>query len=205
SRSPRAARSRSARRPRPRSTPGSFQAARLPPPRCRTRATSPSALRAATPPRVVTVTPATPDFHISVGPSGSLVNPGQSASFTVTVTPVSGFTGPVTLSVASEAPFPSGVTSGGFSPSTISGSGSSTLRMNTTTSAVPYALSLTITGTSGTLTHTTSTTLMVTLAPPTSLSATPATGQVSLSWSAPVGASGYQIKRSTVSGGPYAT
>jgi len=157
------------------------------------------------PTRVVTVTPATPDFHISVGPSGSLVNPGQSASFTVTVTPVSGFTGPVTLSVASEAPFPSGVTSGGFSPSTISGSGSSTLRMNTTTSAVPYALSLTITGTSGTLTHTTSTTLMVTLAPPTSLSATPATGQVSLSWSAPVGASGYQIKRSTVSGGPYAT
>ena len=37
--------------------------------------------------------------------------------------------------------------------------------MNTTTSAVPYALSLTVTGTSGTLTHTASTTLMVTLAP----------------------------------------
>jgi len=77
--------------------------------------------------------------------------------------------------------------------------------MNTTTSAAPYALSLTITGTSGSLSHTTSTTLMVALAPPTSLSATPASGQVSLSWTAPVGASGYQIKRSTVSGGPYAT
>jgi fibronectin type 3 domain-containing protein len=156
------------------------------------------------PTRVVTVTPATPDFHISVSPSGRSVNPGQSTTFTVSVTPVSGFTGPVSLSVASEAPFPSGVTSGGFSPSTITGSGSSTLTMNTTASAVPYALSLTVTGTSGTLTHTGSTTLMVTLAPPTSLSATPGSGQVSLSWVASVGASGYQVKRSTVSGGPYA-
>ena len=157
------------------------------------------------PTRIVTVTPATPDFHISVGPPGRSVNPGQSTTFTVTVTPVSGFTGPVSLAVASEAPFPSGVTSGGFSPSTISGSGTSTLTMNTTTSASPYALSLTITGTSGTLNHTTSTTLMVTLAPPTSLSATPANGQVSLSWAASVGASGYQVKRSTANGGPYVT
>jgi fibronectin type 3 domain-containing protein len=77
--------------------------------------------------------------------------------------------------------------------------------MNTTTSASPYALSLTITGTSGTLNHTTSTTLMVTLGPPTSLSTTPSSGQVSLSWAASVGASGYQVKRSTVSGGPYVT
>ncbi|HZJ54372.1 MAG TPA: fibronectin type III domain-containing protein [Myxococcaceae bacterium] len=157
------------------------------------------------PTRIVTVTPATPDFHISVSPSGTLVNPGQSTTFTVTVTPVSGFTGAVSLAVGSEAAFPSGVTSGGFSPSTISGSGTSTLTMNTTTSAVPYALSLTVTGTSGTLNHTASTTLMVTLAPPTSLSATPGSGQVSLSWAAPVGASGYQVKRSTVNGGPYAT
>ena len=155
------------------------------------------------PTRTVTVTPSTPDFHISVSPSGRLVNPGQSTTFTVSVTPVSGFTGPVTLDVSSESAFPSGVTSGGFSPSTITGSGSSTLTMNTTGSAVPYALSLTVTGTSGTLTHTTSTTLMVTLAAPATLSATPGSGQVSLSWATSAGASGYQVKRSTVSGGPY--
>ena len=125
------------------------------------------------PTRTVTVTPSTPDFHISVSPSGRLVNPGQPTTFTVSVTPVSGFAGPVTLDVSSESAFPSGVTSGGFSPSTITGSGSSTLTMNTTGSAVPYALSLTVTGTSGTLTHTTSTTLMVTLAAPATLSATP--------------------------------
>jgi fibronectin type 3 domain-containing protein len=157
------------------------------------------------PTRIVTVTPATPDFDISVSPSGTSVNPGQPTTFTVSVTPVSGFNGSVSLAVASESPFPSGITSGGFSPSTITGSGSSTLTMNTTTSAVPYALSLTVTGTSGTLSHTTSTTLMVTLAPPTGLGATPSSGQVSLSWTASVGASGYQVKRSTVSGGPYAT
>ena len=155
------------------------------------------------PTRTVTVTPSTPDFHISVSPSGRLVNPGQPTTFTVSVTPVSGFAGPVTLDVSSESAFPSGVTSGGFSPSTITGSGSSTLTMNTTGSAVPYALSLTVTGTSGTLTHTTSTTLMVTLAAPATLSATPGTGQVSLSWATSAGASGYQVKRSTVSGGPY--
>ena len=157
------------------------------------------------PTRVVTVTPATPDFHISVTPSGRSISPGQSATFTVSVTPVSGFNGSVTLSVASEAPFPSGVSSGGFSPSTISGSGTSTLTMNTTTASTPYALSLTITGTSGSRSHTTSTTLMVTLAAPTGLSATPGNAQASLSWTASVGASGYQVKRSTVNGGPYVT
>ncbi len=119
------------------------------------------------PTRTITVTSPEPRIsHISVSPSAKVVNPGQSTTFTVTVTPLSGFTGPVSLSVASESAFPTGVTSGGFSPATITGSGSSTLTMNTTTGAVPYALSLTVTGTSGTLTHTASTTLLVTLAPP---------------------------------------
>jgi fibronectin type 3 domain-containing protein len=160
---------------------------------------------ASPPTRIITVLPSTPDFDISVVPSGTSINPGQSTNFTVSVTPISGFNGSVSLTVSSENAFPTGVTSGGFSPAAINGSGSSTLTMNTTTAAVPYALSLTITGTSGTLTHTTSTTLMVTLAPPSGLGATPANGQVSLSWTAPVGASGYQVKRSTVSGGPYVT
>ena len=69
--------------------------------------------------------------------------------------------------------------------------------MNTTTSTVPFALSLTITGTSGALTHTTSTTLLVNLAPPASLTATPGDAQVSLSWAASIGANGYHVKRST--------
>jgi len=78
--------------------------------------------------------------------------------------------------------------------------------MNTTTSTAPYALSLTVTGTSGTITHTGSTTLLVNLAAPSSLSATPnGSGQVALSWPASISATSYHLKRSLVSGGPYVT
>ena len=139
-----------------------------------------------------------------MSPPAQEVFPGASTTFTVTVSPKSGFSGSVSLTVGSEAGLPSGVT-GGFSPSSISASGTSTLTMNTTTSAVPYALSLTITGTSGSLTHTASTTLLVNLAPPASVAAVAGNGQVALSWPASVGASGYHLKRSTVSGGPYVT
>lgn len=155
------------------------------------------------PTRKITVTPPTPDFSIAVGPSARQVVPGGAAAFTVTVTPVSGFTGSVSLSVGSESGFPSGFSSAGFSPASIIGSGSSTLTMDTTTSTVPWALSLTITGTSGTLTHTSSTTLLVNMAPPASLTATPGDTQVSLSWPGSVGATSYHVKRADVSGGPY--
>jgi fibronectin type 3 domain-containing protein len=157
------------------------------------------------PTRTITVTPATADFSIVASPPAQVVSPGQSATFSVTVTPISGFTGTVSLSVGSESGFLSGVTSGGFSPASISGSGSSTLTMNTTTSTVPYALSLTITGTSGSVTHTASTTLLITLDSPASLTATPGSSQVSLSWPASIGATGYHVKRAAVDGGPYAS
>lgn len=156
------------------------------------------------PVRTITVLPASPDFDIAVSPSANAVIPGQSSTFTVTVTPLSGFNGAVTLSVGSESGFPTGITSGGFSPSSIAGSGSSTLTMNTTTSTAPYALSLTVTGTSGSITHTSSTTLLVNLAAPASLNATAgSSGQVTLSWPASTGATSYHVKRSLVSGGPY--
>jgi cellulose 1,4-beta-cellobiosidase len=77
--------------------------------------------------------------------------------------------------------------------------------MKTTSSTVPYALSLTITGTSGTLTHTASTTLLVALASPASLTATAGNAQVALAWPASVGASSYTVKRASVSDGPYVT
>ena len=155
------------------------------------------------PTRTITVTPPTADFSIAVSPAAQSVTPGQSTTFTVTVTPILGFTGTVSLGVGSESGFPTGITSGGFSPPSMVGSGSSTLTMNTTTGTLPYALSLTITGTSGTLSHTGSTTLMINLAPPASLTATPGNAQVALSWPASVGATGYHVKRATVSGGPY--
>jgi fibronectin type 3 domain-containing protein len=139
-----------------------------------------------------------------VTPSSSTVTPGQSAAFTVNTQAFSGFNGAVSLSVSSENGFPTGISSGGFSPASIAGAGSATLTMNTTTSAVPYALSLTITGISGSITHTASTTLLVNLAAPAGLTVTSvSSGQVSLSWPAVTGASSYHVKRALVSGGPY--
>jgi cellulose 1,4-beta-cellobiosidase len=155
------------------------------------------------PTRTITVVNA-PDFDIAVGPSSQSVLPGKSAAFTVTVTPKAGFSGTVSLSVSSESGFPTGITSGGFSPASISGAGGvSTLTMNTTTSAVPLALSLSIAGSTGTITHTASTTLLVALAAPASLTATPGWGQVSLAWPASAGATSYQLKSALISGGPY--
>jgi hypothetical protein len=157
------------------------------------------------PTRTVTVLPATADFAITVAPAAQEVVPGGFATYTVSVTGISGFSGPVSLSVGSESGFPTGITSGGFNPASISGAGTSTLTMNTTTSTVPWALSLTITGTSGTLSHTASSTLLVNLAPPSSPAAIAGDKQVSLSWGASVEASSYHVKRATVSGGPYET
>ncbi len=155
------------------------------------------------PTRTITVLPPTPDFDLAVIPPAATVFPGGSAQFTVSVAPVQGFTGSVNLAVDSESGFPTGVSSGGFNPPSIAGSGTSTLTMNTTTDAIPYAISLTITGTSVALNHTSSTTLLVNLASPTGLTATPSSGQVALTWMPSVGASGYQVHRALVSGGPY--
>jgi hypothetical protein len=116
------------------------------------------------PTRTIEVLPTSPDFDITISPAAQEVITGESTSYTVTVTPLSGFTGTVNLSVGSENGFPTGITSGGFNPPSITAGGSSTLTMQTSTSTVPYALSLTITGTSGTITHTASTTLLVNLA-----------------------------------------
>jgi uncharacterized protein YjdB len=157
------------------------------------------------PTRTITVTPPTPDFSIAVSPSAGEVVPGQSTTFTVTVTPISGFTGTVSLSVQSYPSYPTGITSGGFNPTSISGTGSATLTMNTTAGASPYALSLTVTGTSGSISHTADTTLLVNIPPPLGLTATAGNAQVSLSWPASLGASSYTVQRALVSGGPYVT
>src|SRR5437762_471487 len=157
------------------------------------------------PTRTITVLPTSPDFSITVGPAAQEVVPGGLTTYTVTVTPLSGFTGTVNLSVGSQSGFPTGITTGGFSPASISTGGSSTLTMQTSTSTVPYALSLTITGTSGTISHTASTTLLINLAPPAGLTAVAGNAQVSLSWLASVGANGYHVKRGRVDGGPYET
>ena len=158
------------------------------------------------PVRTITVLPSTPDFSITVSPPEQKVVPGEFTTYKVEVKALSGFAGTVNLSVSSGgSAFPRGITSAGFTHPSVVGSGSSKLMMDTTTDTIPYALSLTVTGTSGTITHTASTTLLVYLAPPAGLTAKRGDTKVSLSWPASVGASYYQAKRSTLPGGPYQT
>ena len=103
--------------------------------------------------------PPVPDFSIAANPTSVSFIPSQSATSTIALTSTGGFTGSVALSVASA---PAGVT-GSCSPSSVSGSQSSTCTLTGTTTG-SYAV--TVTGTSGSLVHTTSISATVSSNPP---------------------------------------
>jgi hypothetical protein len=121
------------------------------------------------------LTPATPDYSLSASPASQSVVQGAGTTYTVTVTRTGGFAGGVTMSVSG---LPAGATAT-FSPNpTTTNASIMTVTTSATTPTGSYPL--TITGTSGTLTHTTSVTLVVTV-PPTpdfTISATPASQTV---------------------------
>ena len=110
----------------------------------------------------------TPDFGLSASPSGQTVVEGGSTNFSVTVAPVNGFSSQVTLSMTG---LPAGA-QGSFSPNPTTGS--STLTITTLSSTPVGAYTLTISGTSGALTHSTTVILSVAM-PDFSLSASPST------------------------------
>jgi uncharacterized membrane protein len=116
----------------------------------------------------ITAAPATPDFSVTATPSSQNVAQGNSTSYTVNVTPSNGFTGNVSFSVAG---LPSGATAS-FTPTSVSGSGSSTLAVNASTSTPAGTYPLTITATSGSLTHPAQVNLTV-VVPDFSVTATP--------------------------------
>jgi hypothetical protein len=126
--------------------------------------------------QVTFATPATADFSLSATPANQDVIAGNNTSYSVTITPTGGFNSPTALSVSG---LPSGAT-GTFSPNNAVMT-SSTLSVTTTSGTTPGSYPLSITGTSGALTHTTSVTLTVT-APPLadfSLSASPSSQMIS--------------------------
>lgn len=109
----------------------------------------------------VTLVVAGPDFSLSASPSSVSVsrrNPGGGANSTITVSPISGFTGTVGLSVTG---LPSGVTAT-FTPTSVTGgSGTSNLNLRPNSSTPRGTYTLTVHGTSGSLSHTTTVTLTV--------------------------------------------
>jgi subtilisin family serine protease len=118
----------------------------------------------------------TPDFSVSVSPSTASTSPGGAVSFTVSVAPVNGFGGDVSLDIGG---LPGTQASATFNPAVITGaSGSSQLPVSTTSAIATGSYPLVITGTSGTTSHTTSATLLVVPPPDFSLSATPTSRNV---------------------------
>jgi hypothetical protein len=97
----------------------------------------------------------TPDFSLTASPSSVTITQGSSGTSTITVVPVNGFSGSVTLSTSA---LPSGVTAG-FSPDPTTST--STLTFTASGTATTGTVTVTITGVSGSLTHTTSVSLTV--------------------------------------------
>lgn len=118
-----------------------------------------------------------PNFTIAATPASQSVTAGAGTSYTATVTPSNGFTGVVNFSVSG---LPAGA-SASFNPTSVTGSGSSTLSVSTSTTTPNGTYTLTITGTSGTLVHSATVSLVVTggVSPDFTISVSPTSLNVS--------------------------
>ena len=96
-------------------------------------------------------------FTVSAAPASRTVRRGASTTYTVSVSATPGFTGAVSLSVSGLP----GKTNASFSPPSVTGSGSSTLTVKPNKPASPGSYTLTITGTSGGMSQTTTVGLTV--------------------------------------------
>ena len=123
---------------------------------------------------VALAAPPTPDFTISATPASRTIAQGGSTTYAVTVTAQNGFAGTVSLSASGF-----GTDAGGsLSPTSVSGSGSSTLTVTTASTAATGSFPITINGASGSLSHNASVTLVVTPPADFSISATPGSQSV---------------------------
>lgn len=107
--------------------------------------------------------PVVSDFSIVTSVDSVEITAGDTAAFSLSTTALNGFSGSITLTADG---LPWGATAS-FWPATLTGSGSSTLYVSTSTQTMAGSYVITITGQSGTLTHATSVTLIVDAAPPT--------------------------------------
>jgi subtilase family serine protease len=134
-----------------------------------------------------------PGYSLSSSPSAVSVVQGSTGMSTISVSVTGGFASAVALTASG---LPSNVTAA-FSPTSVTGAGSSTLTFTVGSTAVAGTYTITVTGTSGSTTETTTVSLTVT-APNSgsfSLSVSPTSGYLDQ------GQSGYAVVTTTVSGG----
>jgi subtilase family serine protease len=94
-------------------------------------------------------TPSNPDFTISIAPSSRTICAGESATYTVSLTAVEGFSSSVSLSVSGQ---PSGATAV-FDSTSVTPTGSTTLTIDTPPTTSERTFTITVTGTGGGETH----------------------------------------------------
>jgi hypothetical protein len=101
------------------------------------------------------------DFSVSATPASQTMLPGDSTTYTVTVTPGTGFAAAVAFRVSG---LPSGATAS-FNPASVSGSGSTTMRVSSSLLTPLGSYPLTVSGDGGGLTRSATVTLVVGLPP----------------------------------------
>ena len=152
-----------------------------------------------------TVRSTPPDFCLSASPSSLTIQQGSSGSSTLTVTSLNGFNSPVNLTL-SGCPTGSNCTLSSTPVTPPSGgSATSTLTVNVGSTTVASTYSLTVTGTNGSLTRSTTVSLTVLPTPPappampSSLTATAvSSSRINLAWMDNAGnEEGFKIERST--------
>ena len=134
-----------------------------------------------------------PGYSISASPGSVTIAQGGSGSSTITSTVSGGFNSAVALSASGQ---PSGVTVG-FSPSSITGTGTSTMSITVGSTVAAGTYALTVSGTSGSTVHTTTVSLTVTStgSGTFAISVSPTSGSLRR------GQSGYAVVTTSVSGG----
>jgi subtilase family serine protease len=133
-----------------------------------------------------------PGFSLSASPTSVTVTQGGSGNSTITSAVTGGFNSSISLSATGQ---PAGVTVG-FSPTSITGAGTSTMTLTVAASTVTGTYPITVRGTSGSTTQTATVTLTVTGTNPNfTISASPTSINV------PRSTSGTSTITTTISGG----
>lgn len=115
-----------------------------------------------------------PDFAMSAPSALASVSPGDSASYTLSLTPSGGFSSSVSLSASG---LPTGATAS-FSPSSLASSGSSTVTISTSSTTPPGTYTITLSGIGGGKTHAATVTLTVSGTPDFTIAASPPSSSV---------------------------